>query len=200
MKRSGKLILAVLASGLICGQLCAPHAQAVPISGNIAFAGTATLDSISAGNATAVMAWHFSGNTGTPYVAAADGDFAGALGLFATFNAPWHFGSGLSPLWSVFGFTFDLLTSTITSQGFDQNGLGYVAVSGTGFVHGNGFDPTFGTWSFTTQDPSAGGSLPRFSFSAATGTVPDSGSTVALLGLTLVGVEFLRRTLRKARE
>jgi hypothetical protein len=57
---------------------------------------------------------------------------------------------------------------------------------------GNGFDPTFMTWSFTTQDPRTG--RPRvFSFSAASGSVPDGGSTVALLGLAIVGVEALRQ-------
>ena len=70
---------------------------------------------------------------------------------------------------------------------------GSVTVDGTGTISGNGFDMTNGTWSFTTQNPSAHA---RFSFSAATGSVPDGGSAVALLGIALVGIEGLRRGLQ----
>jgi VPDSG-CTERM motif len=85
-------------------------------------------------------------------------------------------------------FTFDLLVSTIVFQG-----NGFLSVSGTGTISGNGFDPTFGTWSFSTQNPSSNG---IFSFSAAGQAVPDGGSAVALLGLALTGIEVLRRKLK----
>jgi hypothetical protein len=52
-------------------------------------------------------------------------------------------------------------------------------------------------WSFTTQ--SAGGiTRTSFSFSANNAAVPDGGSAVALLGLTLIGIEMLRRKLKAA--
>jgi hypothetical protein len=128
-----------------------------------------------------------------------DGSFAPfvAVGAAATFTPlQWNFNSGpVTAFWSVGGFTFNLTASSIFSQGGFPAG---VVVNGSGIISGNGFDPTPGTWSFSTQDPSAG-TPPVFSFSAATGAiVPDSGTTVALLGLALVGVGFLRRKLGAA--
>jgi hypothetical protein len=109
----------------------------------------------------------------------------------ATFSAPWLFdpSTPTPALWSVGGFTFDLIASTIVFQG-----NGFLSVSGTGTISGNGFDPTFGTWSFSTQNPSAKG---IFSFSAAGQAVPDGGSAVALLGIALTGMEVLRRRLKR---
>lgn len=62
-------------------------------------------------------------------------------------------------------------------------------VIGTGMVMGNGYDPTPGTWSFTTQEPSAGN---RFTFSASS-AVPDGGTTVAMFGFSLLGLYGARR-------
>jgi hypothetical protein len=62
-------------------------------------------------------------------------------------------------------------------------------------IDGAGFDPTPGTWAFSTQ--SAGGiSQASFTFSADTAAVPDGGPTVALLGIALGGMEAVRRMLR----
>jgi len=76
----------------------------------------------------------------------------------------WTFGSGLPALWYVDGFTFDLTTSTKT-----YNTGGFLVVTGPGTISGNGFNPTAGTWTFTTQNPSANG---IFSFSASTSAGP----------------------------
>jgi hypothetical protein len=198
MKNISKTILAAVATGLISCALWTQQAQAVQISGSLTFGGTVTLDTSSAGTATAVNAWHGVGGVGMPTVQSVGGGFAGFVssGDATTFHAPWSFASGPVPaFWSVDGFTFDLTESHIFSQGGNPPG---VTVNGSGFVSGNGFDPTFMTWSFTTQDPPAG-SPPVFSFSAASGTVPDSGSTVALLGLAIIGVEALRRKIRSVR-
>ena len=205
MKTLNKTILAVLATGLISCALFSQQAQAVPmvqVSGHITFAGTVTLNTGSAGTATAVVAggWHGTDGTGSPDVMSRDGDFATfvANGAPVTFTAlQWNFNSGAIPsFWAVGGFTFDLTSSVITSQGGGQ-GSGFVTVGGSGFVSGNGFSSTFGTWSFSTQDPAAG-NPPVFSFSASSGpTVPDSGSTVAFLGLALAGVEALRRKMSR---
>jgi hypothetical protein len=95
-------------------------------------------------------------------------------------------------LWSVGGFTFDLLSATVLVQNSKT-----LSIEGTGTVSGNGFDPTAMDWSFTTQS-SGGKTRTTFSFSGngvAVG-VPDGGSAVALLGLALIGIEFLRRKLR----
>jgi hypothetical protein len=195
MKNIPKTILAIVASGLISCALWTQQAQAVQISGALTFGGTVELNTGSAGTATAVTAWHGTGGVGLPTVQSVGGGFVGFVtsGDATTFHAPWSFASGPVPaFWSVDGFTFDLTESHVFSQGGFPPG---VTVNGSGFVSGHGFDPTFMTWSFTTQDPPAG-TPPVFSFSAASGTIPDSGSTVALLGLAIVGVEALRRKMR----
>ena len=79
--------------------------------------------------------------------------------------APWNFNSGLTALWSVGGFTFDLTSSSIVLPRVN----GFISVSGTGTISGNGFIPTPGTWRFTSQNPPANG---VFSFSASTTASP----------------------------
>ena len=121
------------------------------------------------------------------------GDFAGILpGTQATMHNGWIFNpSTPTPaLWSVGGFTFDLLSSTIVTQN-----ASFLSISGTGIVSGNGFEPTAMDWAFTTQS-SGGRTHLVFSFSANGTAVPDGGAAVALLGIALTGVEVLRRKLR----
>jgi hypothetical protein len=158
------------------------------IEGAITFSGGATLDTGNANTAHAVTSFK---NT---LVQSVSGDFDTFINDLdpATFSASWVFdpSTPTSSLWSVGGFSFDLLTSTIVMRG-----SGTLAVSGTGRISGNGFDTTDGSWSFTTQNP---GSLGTFSFSAAGLAVPDGGSAVALLGLALMGIEVLRRKLKAA--
>ena len=205
MKTLTKTILAVLATGLISCALFSQQAQADPmITGTITFGGSVNLDTASAGTATMVTGWHGFGGVGNPLVVDADGDFL-ANGVMpgvstATFAVPWTFNSGaVAAFWSVTTttttFTFNLVASSIFMQGGNPAG---VVVTGYGWITAPGFAPTYGTWAFSTQDPPAGQPA-RFSFSAATGTVPDSGSTVAFLGLALIGVEALRRRIRTSR-
>jgi hypothetical protein len=168
-------------------------AQAVPINGDITFVGGAQLNSSSAGTATEVLAWTGSGGVGSPTVLTDDGSFAGiAANTAATFTAPWSFNSGpLANLWTVGGFTFNLISSSIFSQGGNPAG---VIVDGTGTVSGNGFTPTTLSWSFSASDPSAG-TPPTFSFQAAAGSVPDGGTTVMLLGAGLLALGLCRKTM-----
>jgi hypothetical protein len=179
-----KTILAVLAIGALSSALFSQQAQATPINGIINFAGAVQLNG-PFGTATAVTAW-----LNAHVEAGSTGDFAAIpVNTAVAFTAPWQFSPSvpLPALWSVAGFTFDLLTSTVIMH---TNSV--IAIEGTGVVSGNGFEPTQMTWSFTTQN--RGGST--FSFSATGATVPDGGSAVALLGLALTGVEVLRRKLR----
>ncbi|HTR40276.1 MAG TPA: VPDSG-CTERM sorting domain-containing protein [Pseudomonadales bacterium] len=177
----------------VCG--VAGIAQAVPITGNITFAGGVTLDTSSAGTATEVLSWTGPGGTGLPVVISGDGSFSGiAGGTGATFASDWHFNSGaVSGLWSVGGFTFDLTSSHIVFQGGSPDG---VVVDGIGAVSGNGLDPEAMTWSFSTSDPSADG---VFSFQVADGStggsVPDGGTTAMLLGLGVLGLGLLKKQL-----
>ena len=149
--------------------------------GNITFTGSVSLDSGSVNSATMVTAWHGLGAGGLPQVQDADGSFASFVtpGDATTFHAPWSFNSGAVPsFWSVDGFTFDLISSSITQQ---ANGT--LDVVGSGTVSHSGFTPTPGTFNFSTQDPSASS---HFSFSAAS-AVPESST----LSLIAVGGVFL---------
>jgi hypothetical protein len=182
----------MLAIGFISCTLFSEQAQATQITGNITLFGTATLNG-NANTATMVPVYHGFGGTGSPFVASADGSFTGLDGLAVTFTAPWSFNSGpVANFWSVGGFAFNLIASSITFQGG-----GSLIVDGTGTITGNGFDATAASWHFTTQNPRARG---VFSFSAATSAVPDGGSAVALLGIAFIGLEGLRRMLRARKE
>jgi hypothetical protein len=174
------------------------QAQAVPtlaLNGSITFAGGVELNTGSVNTATQVTGW-LDQNGIMPAVMSRDGDFAPfvMVGDIATFTAPWNFNTGvpITPFWSVDGFTFDLASSNITSQG---GGFVNVLISGT--ASGHGFGPTAFTGRFSAQDPPAG-TPPTFSFSVSFGptSIPDGGATVALLGLALAGIEGMRRKLR----
>ena len=112
-------------------------------------------------------------------------------------SSSWTFdpGGAQPALWAVGGFTFNLTSSSIVLQ----NAVGLV-VSGLGTIVGNGFDPTPGSWSFSTQNPGAGNPA-VFSFSGATGAppggpgVPDGGVTALLLGSVLLGFGAIRRLM-----
>jgi hypothetical protein len=182
-----KIFLALLTTGLLSCGLLSQQAQATAINGAITFKGGCRLDTGNVNTANAVIAWS---NTAVESVS---GDFATFINSqdLATISAPWVFdpSTPCAGLWTVGGFTFDLMTSTIVHQGG-----GFLSISGTGTILGNGFDATLGTWSFSTQSPSSRG---VFSFSASGQSVPDGGSAVALLGLALTGIEGLRRKLRR---
>jgi hypothetical protein len=186
-----KLLLAVLAAGCVASTFPCHQAQAAMINGAITFSGGAVFDTSSLATATRV-------NTFTDVaVTSRDGDFAStvSVGDSVTMAMPYIFmpSTATPSLWSVGGFTYDLASSTVVLQNAD-----FLVISGTGTVSGNGFDATTGTWSFTAQSPDANG---VFSFSAATGGqggVPDGGTTVALFGIALAGVELIRRKLASA--
>jgi hypothetical protein len=139
--------------------------EAAPISGSISIKGGAEISSTSVNTATQVTSW-LNGAGAKPTVVSRSGSFSTvSVGAGVTMAAPWNFNSGPLPaLWSVGGFTFDLTASTITQQG-----KGFLAVTGTGTITGNGFDPTPGTWRFSTQNLPARG---VFSFSASTTASP----------------------------
>ena len=193
MKHPTKTLLALLAAGLVTTALSTHEAQANQINGTIDFAGATQFDK-SVANATRVVKWRdVNGNLGFSNVAAVTGNFSSiALGTQATMATSWIFSpSTPTPgLWSVGGFTFNLLSSTVVTRT-----LTFLNITGTGIISGNGFDPTEGTWAFTSQN--AGGTHTGthtfFSFSANAASVPDGGSTVSLLGCALLGLAALRR-------
>ena len=174
--------------GVVAVVCIASAAGAIPITitGNIGFTGQANLDSPSVGTATEVVSWS---NTAVNGDAGSFGSIA--LNTPASFAGatPWSFNSGgLADFWTVGGFTFDLTSSSIDTQ--TANFLG---VTGVGIVSGNDFTPTAFTWSFSTQNPPTGGGPQTFTFSASSNPVPDGGSTVVLLGGSLVAFGLFGR-------
>jgi hypothetical protein len=198
MKNLTRTLLAVLAAGLVTTALSTQEAQAAKINGTIDFAGAAQFDSSALQNVTKVVQWFdVFGNPGVTNVALVSGDFSSiAKGTPATMT-PWTFlppPGGQPALWSVGGFTFNLLSATVVTQ----TGT-FLDIKGTGTITSTNplFQPTTASWAFTVQNAGGGPSM-SFSFSAnnATAGVPDGGSAVALLGISLVAIEFVRRKLR----
>ena len=139
--------------------------EAGPITGTITIKGGAELNTNSVNTATQVTGW-LNGAGAKPTVVSRSGSFTSVPARASvTMAKPWNFNSGLANLWSVGGFTFNLTASSIVLPRVP----GFIAVSGTGTISGNGFDPTPGSWRFSTQDPPANG---VFSFSASTTASP----------------------------
>ena len=183
MIRKPKLILLLAAIGMLSGGILSQNAEAIPISGNITFAGSVTFDTASLGSATTA----YFQNT---VVQSVDGD----LDLFVNdqdsvaMASAWVFNpsTDTDPLWSVGGWSFHLTSSTVV---FQTNQWLLITGEGTVSGHGgDGYEETSGTWQFSTQSPSAGG---KFSYSAAS-SVPDGGSTLILLGTALLAVGCLK--------
>jgi hypothetical protein len=181
--KSSKILLTIIAAVACVGALSS--AQATLITGMLNIAGTATYDA-PIGSATMVTLFS---NTHTE--GANTGDFAAIpANVAVTMTSPYVFNpSTATPnLWSVAGFTFDLLSTTIIFQ--SSNGI---LLTGSGIISGNGFDPTPGEWSFSQQK----GSGTTLSFSATTEAIPDGGMTLALLGAGLVGLAAFRAKFAK---
>lgn len=189
ISRTGAALFAALALS------SAAHAEF--ISGTIDFVGPVRLDTDSLGTATQVVSFDY------PRVATASGDFDAyvttaaenfGIGDLVTIVSPWSFNTpvpGMSPFWTVQGFSFDLTSSAVLSQVKDKNGVWHLDVRGTGIAYGNGFDRTNGVWSFNMTDVGTS-SHPKFSFQSTT-HVPDGGLTVVLFGLSLLGIHGTRR-------
>ena len=197
MHNLSKTFLVTLAAGLLGSGLVSQQAQAAPITGDIDFAGRAFFDTQSLATATRVTLFtDAAGTANRANVVGSNGSFSGiAFGTSAVFN-PYTFtpSTPTNPLWTVGGFTFNLATSTIANQS-----ASFLNVTGTGTLTGGaGFDPTPGSWTFTSSSAN-GASSESFSFAANTRAqpsgVPDGGSALALLGMALVGVEAVRRKL-----
>src|SRR5437588_4474665 len=194
-----KSLLAILAAIAAIGLISS--AQAVPITGLLNIGGSATFDTTSLATTTRVTAFGSdvatgSGNTGSfsAIPASVPVSMAGTYIFNPSTPTP--------ALWSVtFGgstFTFNLSSSSIVLQNAN-----FLNVRGTGTILGTGFDPTPGVWNFTSQDAAGGLAVPAtmtFTFSANTAAlgVPDSGMTVALLGISLIGVAALRARFAKS--
>ncbi|HUC86021.1 MAG TPA: VPDSG-CTERM sorting domain-containing protein, partial [Candidatus Acidoferrales bacterium] len=157
------------------------------------------LNSDSTATATAVSSW-----TSAAVDLPPTGSFGNiASGTSVKFTNPtWNFftSSPINDFWSIGGFTFELLSSSITSQGGIPGVSGFVVVSGMGVISANGYAPTDMTWSFTGQDEQFGSKRGSLMFSVEVNTipprtVPDGGSTLLLLGQCLLVLALLRKKL-----
>ncbi len=181
-----KTLMAGLAAMVIAGGF-ALSAQATAITGILNIAGTANFNTNSlttASSATFSDVLVLGGNSGT---------FAGFAVGTPVVMASYTFDPSTitNGLWSVNGFTFNLLSSTVVSRSAI-----FLSVSGTGIITGPGFDPTPGMWAFTSQN-AGGRPHDTFSFSANTQAVPDGGMTLALLGAGLMGLAAFRAKFGK---
>jgi len=184
-----------LASAVAVAFTLTQTVQAIPIVGNIGFTGGVTFNTNSAAYATQVTSWV------TPVVTLDDGAFAGIASFSpAAFTSSiWNFNTStaINSFWSVGGFTFKLLSSSIQSQGGVAGSTGFVVVNGIGTVTSTNpaYSATQISWSFTSQDPKVTSNPDAWTFSASANSVPDGGSTVMLLGLALSGAALIKRRL-----
>lgn len=182
------LLTAVLAAGSVA------TVQALPsLSGNLEF-GSFSPATLTGGSGTLSTATGIS-FFNVPLLGAAvvnggaTGDFlllAGATAEFYDFTFNPLPGTG-ADVWFIpsAGVAFHL-DSVVIDQ---QNAIG-ISLRGLGVVTAPGFEPTPGTFFFSMQGQDGDQS---FSFSAGN-TVPDAGSSMALLGLTILGLgAFSRR-------
>jgi hypothetical protein len=173
----------VLAGGITASAL------AVPFNGEIAinlFDSTVTVN-------TATDAVTFSPGSDNAMVGSRTGDYAGVVvvGTYATYN-DFNYGAGFSALnvWEIDSNTYFRLDA-ITNV--TETTYGGVTLVGTGWAYLAGFSPTAGSWSFSADRASM---VSIFSFSSTTtvhSSVPDGGTTAALIGLGLVGLGIIAR-------
>lgn len=95
----------------------------------------------------------------------------------------------VSPLWTADIFSFDLESVTVEVQTSM-----FLALSGTGIVKGVGYDDTPGIWTFTMQEPDAGG---VFTFSAGTEAVPEPLTILGAGAAVAFGGAFKRKLGKK---
>ena len=196
---------------LLFGMLSSP-AEAVPLTGEfsktgifepfLCTAGVCVGSTLSAANAidvTTMTGTPTPGVTGPITAGSATGDFLTVLDLNGDVGQMRDFsfagtGSASFPLAPIASFelfpnlTFNLATLSVVSQS-----SAVLVLTGTGTFIAPGFDATPGTFVLTGQ--TAGGSSFSFSASQAATGVPDGGATLALLGLGMLGLGYVRRRI-----
>ncbi len=184
-----------------------------PIEGWLTFTGAATLNSLDASTSTQASDWQVM----PPTLVSDGGDFA-ALGdplPNASFVSPWNFVTNsttnpASPLafMSIGTFDFTLENSWIA----DDSTPGWITVDANGWLTEGANGPTWTNIVITFNSPldveTIVGTDTRFNSDAAvqfdhftaTVTVPDGGTTAALLGAALLGLTLVasRRSARQA--
>jgi hypothetical protein len=107
----------------------------------------------------------------------------------------------VTPLWSFTSggslYSFDLLSVAVATQNST-----FLNLTGTGTLKKGApgaLDPTTGVWSLSLSNPSGSDTTLSFTFQESTTAVPEGGSALSLLGISLVSLGVLRKKLaRKA--
>ncbi|MBA3726629.1 MAG: hypothetical protein H0W86_09305 [Armatimonadetes bacterium] len=200
-----KLMLAMLATGVLGCSVLSQQAQAVQIDGTIGFTSAPHLTGGSVSQAGGTTSLHFNNpmfvNFGTD-------NYAGTTGKEVTFTDFSFTGSGtgaalssgsIVPEWTftsgAITYSFDLLN--LTAGTFSSGNPNALSLQGMGIAHITGFDDT--NASFSLQGTGKGFTFTILQASTtATPSVPEGGSAVALLGIAMAAVEALRRKIRVA--
>ncbi|HTB84993.1 MAG TPA: hypothetical protein VK742_15165 [Candidatus Sulfotelmatobacter sp.] len=177
-----KSIIQVLRIAIIATVLT-QRAHADLITGQIGISGAVTFDTGSAATATAVIDWD------QAKVQFGAGSFASiSSGTEMAFTpATWDFNTNvpITNFWNVAGFKFELLTSTVETQS-GIPGSGFVFITGTGVVTGNGYTLTAFVWQINSSDPSING---ENTFSAMVASSNTNGAP--MLGMKMVGKNMI---------
>jgi len=184
------LILAITGIGL------STQATPIPITGSISFAGTTTIDGASFVSATRFMSFE-NVTVGAP--SALSGNYVGTSGAAVTVTpftwSPPTASTPVNPLWTFVsgGNTYSFDLSVLHVDYASDTGL-LLSGLGTAFITGPGLDflATTGTWNLSSQ--TLGQS--SFTFSSTTTVpngVPDGGTTVTLLGGSVLGLALIGR-------
>jgi len=195
MKTNLAAILAVLTGGLLLCQ----QTHAVPITGSIQFSGSATASGPSGGNPVTI---HFVDPWQT---VAGTGSYASVPPMTPTTYNDFTFtgdGTGVMllgpdmPIWTftigATTYSFDLLALT---NGHVQAGM--MNFNGTGIAHITGLDDIPAT--FALEGAGNDFNFVLSSSTTSTNQTPDGGATAVMLGVGLVLVEFVRRTIENRR-
>jgi hypothetical protein len=197
-------VLLTFASALLVAAMTASEARAATITGEVFFTGTGTLmlgaalsnpadadgidfinpvsieENISNGDYAGLQAGTQA--TFTDLMGAAAFGVVGTTGAFVV-NPFWTFtdvgGTGLT-------YTFNL--TTVTSNALVGNAR-VLYGSGIATISGGSYDPTPGVWQLSTS-----GNQSSISFSSYA-SVPDGGTTAALLVLAILGIGLVRRNV-----
>jgi hypothetical protein len=186
----------------VSGFALAAQAVPIPITGNISLSGTITMNGSSFVTATAFTSFQ-DVTVGGP--SAVSGAYTGTSGSTVTVTpftwSPPTSSTPIDPLWSFIynGDTYSFDLTVLHKDYASPTGL-LLSGTGTAYITGPGTDylATSGTWNFSSQSEG----LTSFTYSSTTivpaQSLPDGGSTVALMGASMIGLVIMRRKRKQS--